>query len=223
MEEGILIAFEGIDGSGLSTQASRARDELEKRAYLFSDVESEPVTYLTKEPTDGPVGGEIREVLTERLEIDPETLALMFAADRRDHTEQSIRPMIDEGKIVLVDRYYLSSLAYQGVEVGDLDWIKSINSKAMMPDLTILFDVSVSVASERIENNRLTKEVFENPEKQKQVRQKYIEVADSLSEEGLDIRVVNGEKSPDRVEREVMKHIHEKIGDYTQSPLDQNQ
>lgn len=226
MEGGALIAFEGIDGSGLSTQASRVRETIENRSYLFREDgendrdgdRSEPITHLTKEPTDGPVGGEIREALSGRLKIDAETLALMFAADRRDHIEQTLKPMMKRGKIVLVDRYYLSSLAYQGVEVDDLDWLMDINSKVIIPDLTFFIDVKADEAQVRIEEDRLTKEVYEEMEKQEAVRKKYIEVGKKLSDEH-DIRTIDGEMKEEKVERQIMKNIHDKIGGSEQHTL----
>ena len=211
MNQGLLIAFEGIDGAGLTTQAARARENLEKRPYLGENIEDHPIAFLTKEPTDGPVGGEIREVLSKRLEVDPETLALMFAADRRDHSDQELRPMINDGKFVIVDRYYLSSLAYQGVEVGDIEWLKQINSKSLTPDLTILLDVSASEAKRRMESDRLTTEIYETEKQLQKVRESYLEAAEALAAEGEDIRKVDGEQSKDVVERQVMRNIHQKI------------
>lgn len=212
MDRGILIALEGIDGSGLTTQASRAREDLEKRAFLFDEETSnEPITKLTKEPTDGPIGGEIREVLSKRLAVSAETLALMFAADRKDHSDHEIEPLLDDGKIVIVDRYYLSSLAYQGVEIDDLEWLQSINSKSITPDLTLLIDVSASESARRMESDRLSKELFEDEDRLRRVREKYKEAADLLAEEGEDIRIIDGERSKDDVHRQIMREIHGKL------------
>lgn len=211
MDQGLLIAFEGIDGSGLTTQATRARENLEKRPFLREDIDDGPMTFLTKEPTDGPVGGEIREVLSGRLDVDSETLALMFAADRRDHSEQELKPMINDGKIVIIDRYYLSSLAYQGLEIEDIDWLRDINSKCQTPDLTLLLDVSASEAKKRMDQDRLTTEIYENEEKLRRVRESYKEAEELLSNIGEDIRIIDGEQSKDMVERRIMRHIHDKI------------
>lgn len=213
MENGLFIAFEGIDGSGLTTQAERAKENLEKRAYWDSVGESkeERTTFLTKEPTDGPAGGPLRLALKGRLDVDPETLALFFATDRRDHSTQEIRPMIDDGKIVIADRYYLSSLAYQWADGVDFDWLKTINSKCETPDLTILLDVSAKVAKDRMERDRWHVELYEEEEKLTTIREKYKEAADDLREDGEDIRIVNAEASKDVVERRVMSEIFDKI------------
>lgn len=209
MKKGLLIALEGIDGSGHSTQANYLREELEKD-YTLSD-EDEPIAVLSKEPTDGPIGGEIREFLSERLEVDSETLALMFAADRRDHVENELEPLVNDGKIVILDRYILSSLAYQGVNIADTEWLEQINSKAMEPDLTILLDVSPKVAKRRMEQDRLRTDIFEDQDMLEQVRQKYLELANSLSEDGQDIRIVDGENSENYVRGEIKSIVYEKI------------
>ena len=172
MERGLFIAFEGIDGSGLTTQAEKAQQKIENGANpkllqqsLDENESHERTTYLTKEPTDGPAGGPLRLALDERLELDPESFALLFATDRKDHTEQIIKPMLNDGKIVLADRYYLSSLAYQWSDGVDFEWVKSINSKCITPDLTILLDVKASEAKRRIEKGRLNTQLYENEER----------------------------------------------------------
>lgn len=213
MERGLLVAFEGIDGSGITTQARRARNEVfETEPALRNNIHSdEPVSVLTKEPTSGPIGGEISEVLSGRLEADPETLALMFAADRKDHSEQEIAPLIERGKIVVVDRYILSSLAYQGLEIRDLDWLYEINSRCIMPDLTILLDVSADKAKSRIDEDRLTVEIYEDEEQLERVHNSYADAKKYLTNKGHDIRVVDGEPSPNKVQRQVEREIKRKL------------
>lgn len=203
MSEGVFIAIEGIDGSGVTTQAELLQRKLEDDILPFIKDDAEygngPHTHLTKEPTDGPAGGQIRVALSERLDLDTETLALFFATDRRDHVEQEIKPMLDNGYIVIVDRYYLSSYAYQldGVD-GDLDWLRQINSKSISPDLTILLDVDVDTSQTRREQSRLTKELTEDRETLKSVRENYIEVAEELQTEGENIKIVDGDGDAER-------------------------
>lgn len=209
MEKGLLIALEGIDGSGHSTQARLLRQNLEKY-YTHSD-ENGPIAVHTREPTDGPVGGEIREYLSGRLDVDPKTLALMFAADRMDHVETELRELVDSGKIVILDRYILSSLAYQGVEVKDDDWLRKINSKAPDPDLTILLDVSTSEALKRMKRDRVRTEIFERKDKLETVRQKYREVADEMENEGKEVYIIDGERPEEQVEYDVLKCVFRRI------------
>lgn len=206
-----MISLEGIDGSGHSTQAERVRRELERNISIPG--EDQPRTILSKEPTDGPVGGEIREYLSGRLDIGPETLALMFAADRKDHTENELEEWVQDGKIVILDRYILSTLAYQGVEVDDDQWLWDINSKSIMPDLTILLDVSPQEAKRRMDKDRLRSDIFETIDRLNKVREKYLDVANDMEQRGYDVRVVDGEASKDHITDKLLKYIYDKIYD----------
>jgi dTMP kinase len=218
MAEGVFIAIEGIDGAGVTTQAELLQRKLEDDVLPFinDDVEygNGPHTHLTKEPTDGPAGGQIRVALSERLELDTETLALFFATDRRDHVEQVIRPMLEDGYIVIADRYYLSSYAYQLDGVGgDLEWLREINSKSISPDLTVLLDVEVDTSKTRRDQSRLTEELTEDRETLETVRENYLDIADALQSEGENIRIVDGEGD---AEREVFQSYRDYVYDLLQ-------
>jgi len=211
MDEGMFIVFEGPDGAGLSTQAQMAQEHLD--SYLNSQIEGNgPRTHLTKEPTDGPAGGQIRMVLDERLPMDREALALLFAADRKDHVEEVINPMIEDGLVVISDRYYLSSYAYQSKNIErDLKWLRVINSKVRTPDLTILLEVRPQESTARMEKSRYSTELYEEPEKLRSVMKNYLDAAEVLKEEGEDIRIVNGENTKERVHQKVLSHIYDKL------------
>ena len=218
MAEGVFIAIEGIDGAGVTTQAELLQRKLEDDILPFinDDVEygNGPHTHLTKEPTDGPAGGQIRVALSERLELDTETLALFFATDRRDHVEQVIKPMLEDGYIVIADRYYLSSYAYQLDGVGgDLEWLREINSKSISPDLTVLLDVEVDTSKTRRDQSRLTEELTEDRETLETVRENYLDIADTLQSEGENIRIVDGEGD---AEREVFQSYRDYVYDLLQ-------
>jgi dTMP kinase len=218
MAEGVFIAIEGIDGAGVTTQAELLQRKLEDDILPFikEDVEygNGPHTHLTKEPTDGPAGGQIRVALSERLELDTETLALFFATDRRDHVEREIEPMLEDGYIVIADRYYLSSYAYQLDGVGgDLEWLRAINSKSISPDLTILLDVEVDTSERRRDQSRLTEELTEDRETLETVRENYLDIADTLQSEGENIRIVDGEGD---AEREVFQSYRDYVYDLLQ-------
>jgi len=218
MAEGVFIAIEGIDGAGVTTQAELLQRKLEDDILPFinDDVEygNGPHTHLTKEPTDGPAGGQIRVALSERLELDTETLALFFATDRRDHVEREIEPMLEDGYIVIADRYYLSSYAYQLDGVGgDLEWLRAINSKSISPDLTILLNVDLDTSQKRREQSRLTQELTEDRDTLKTVRANYLEVAETLQAEGENIKIVDGEGD---AEREVFQSYRDHVYDLLQ-------
>lgn len=142
---GLLIAIEGIDGTGKSTQARLLADAV-RQLDAFRDRE----IVLTKEPTDGPIGQRIRATaITGRLPVEEE-LAL-FMEDRRQHVNEVIVPALQRGAVVIVDRYYFSSAAYQGAR--GLDWREVLRMNevfAPRPDVLFVLDAPVEVGLERI-------------------------------------------------------------------------
>ena len=142
---GKLIVFEGIDGTGKSTQLALLASYL--KSQRFSVI-------MTKEPTDGPIGQQIRQLYTNRKAFsDDEELAL-FIADRREHVAQCILPALEAGKIVLCDRYFLSTMAYQGAKGMDPEKIQQMNSFAPAPDCALLLTAPVETGTERITSKR---------------------------------------------------------------------
>ncbi|MEK4562825.1 dTMP kinase [Staphylococcus sp. FSL K6-3157] len=143
-----FITFEGPEGSGKTTVIQQVAERLE----------TEYDVVLTREPGGVKTGEQIREVLLEGDDMDERTEALLFAASRREHLVGKVIPSLDEGKIVLCDRYIDSSLAYQGYARGiGIEEVKSINEFAingLYPDRTIYLDVSVKVGRDRIQKNQ---------------------------------------------------------------------
>lgn len=172
MIEGHFIAIEGIDGAGTTTQASLLAAALRKRGL--------PVR-TTHEPTDGPVGALIRQVINGRVVVNGpagssslgwSTLALLFAADRLDHLQAEVIPNLMDGVTVITDRYDASSIAYQGVVSGDAgvaEWIRTINRRARRPDLTIILDVSPETATERRRLRGNVPDLFEEEDLQRRL------------------------------------------------------
>ena len=189
-----FIAFEGLDGSGLTTQASRLRDWLSSKGYEV---------YLTKEPTDGLIGSLIRGVLRKELVIDAETLALLFAADRMLHTKNIIK-LLDEGVIVITDRYRLSSYAFQSIEV-DLDWLKKINEKTLTPDLTFIIDTPPLICMRRIQKQRFHVELYEELEKLEKIHAIYRK----LAEEESNTFLIDGNRPVEAVSSDIFVRIKE--------------
>ena len=142
---GILIAFEGIDGAGKTTQAKMLREALSKAGF---DVVS------SKEPTDGKWGRKVREsAKTGRLPAQEEVEA--FLKDRAEHVAELIRPALEAGKVVILDRYFYSTVAYQGargIRVEDLD--QTNREMAPIPDKVVLLDLDPAVAIARISEGR---------------------------------------------------------------------
>ncbi|HHY98412.1 MAG TPA: dTMP kinase [Firmicutes bacterium] len=212
MIRGRFIVFEGIDGSGVTTQTYRLKEYIKKLGL--------PV-HLTKEPTDGPVGGLIRTVLAKRVgvptkdgklqSLDPACLALLFAADRIDHLEVDILPKLENGVTVICDRYYLSSFAYQSLSV-DYEWIKAINSRCIMPDLTIMLRVPPLVAEKRRLQDRWHVELYEETSKLEQVDQNYLRIIKILQREGHNIEIIDGNRPLKDIHRDVVNLVKPLLG-----------
>jgi dTMP kinase len=185
MNRGVLIVIEGIDGSGSTTVATALRDRLGARRRVA----------LTAEPSPGPVGVLIRKILQHEIVVptrDGEgapdwcTMALLFAADRLEHTESVIRPALASGQVVVCDRYTLSSLLYQSLTspLGEasLPWLAQINAHALAPDLTVVLDVSAEAALAR-RRGRVAQELFELDELQVRLAAEYARAERYLSTE----------------------------------------
>ena len=151
MATGRFIVLEGIDGAGTTTQSARLA------ARLRADGAE---VRTTREPSDGPVGAIIRQILAGRVvgaggrAPGWATMALLFAADRADHIDAEIEPFLQAGGTIISDRYDASSLAYQSVSSGrggegTLEWIRTLNKHARRPDLIIVVDVSAETAAAR--------------------------------------------------------------------------
>ncbi len=144
-DPGIFIVFEGIDGTGKTTQLSLLAKVLEDRGL--------PVV-RTREPTEGRYGQKIRELYQNRESISREEELELFLADRREHVREILVPAIASGKIVLCDRYVLSTVAYQGAAGLNVEEIFSRNSFAPLPDLALLFQAAPETGIARITDKR---------------------------------------------------------------------
>lgn len=183
MIEGLLIAIEGIDGAGTTTQTRLLADALAGRGL--------PI-HTTREPSDGPIGVLIRQMLTGRVVVPGlggpraprwTTMALLFAADRVDHLDAEVIPNLMDGVTVITDRYDYSSVAYQSLTAGGdsaetIDWVRTLNAKARRPDLTIVLDVSPENASSRRQTRSGSRELFEEDELQAQLADFYLRIED---------------------------------------------
>ncbi len=191
----MLIAFEGIDGSGKTTISTRVNEELLKRGIR---------SYWTTEPTDGPIGEIIRDVLEGRIKVDHRALALLFAADRMQHVIQ-LKDLLDKGYTVISDRYLLSSLAYQGCDLP-IEWVREINKWALLPDLVIYLDLDPAIALERVKG----KQLFHSLHRLKEIRANYLSL---IREEEWSHRtiLVDASKDVEKVYKTVLNIILEKL------------
>ena len=173
---GRFLAREGIDGSGKSTQLQLLLERLRARGVECRG---------TREPSDGPVGAMVRQILTGRVTADHRVIAGLFAADRLDHLvnrRDGILEQVRSGVTVVTDRYYFSSYAYHSVDV-DMDWVidsNRLSAELLRPDATIFLDVPVRRALERIGQNRSHTELFEKEDRLTATREKYLEAFERL-------------------------------------------
>jgi len=181
---GLLIVLEGIDGAGTTTQTRRLADALTARGYQV---------HATREPSDGPVGKLLRQILTgAHGGMDQTTLSLLFAADRADHLQREVEPALARGQVVVSDRWYHSSLAYQGTGEERL-WIAELNRRARRPDLTIFLEVRPEEAARRRVGDNRTEEIFDHLSTQRRVAEGYRSVIEMLRETER-IEVLDGER-----------------------------
>ena len=193
--KGLFITFEGIDGSGKTTQAILLKNRFSKMHY--------PVV-LTKEPGGTALGEKIRKILLNE-DMNPLSEFLLFASDRREHIEKVIRPSLLDGKIVISDRFTDSSLVYQGFGRGvSLNFIKQVHQyilEGLKPDLTFVIDVPIAVGIERIhKKDRIEKEGIDFL---KRIRKGYIEI--SKSDERF--VMVNGTDAPEKLNDFIWKVV----------------
>lgn len=208
MARGHFIVLEGIDGAGTTTQASGLKTALEKRGL--------PVR-ITAEPSQGPVGSIIRQILRGTLGIqrsggisppDWTTLALMFAADRREHLESVIEPSLAQGINVICDRYTYSSVVYQSVTSGEnnaASWITDINRFARAPDLVLYLKIRPEVAIRRCKSRDIGVEIFDDLKLQEQFAAAYDALWKTLPD--INTAVIDAEKPVDEAEKECWSNV----------------
>jgi dTMP kinase len=204
MHKKLFIAFEGIDGSGKSTQIKLVAEKLVQQGHKV---------HQTFEPSDGPIGTMIRTILKGEKKADDRTIAGLFVADRLDHLlnkETGILQRLDEGYIVLCDRYCFSSYAYQGTHMS-MDWVIDANAMAasvLRPHLNIFIDIDPVVSMQRIQRNRQTTELYETAENLEQVRAKFFEVFAKLKDKEK-VEIVDGNRSQDEIAEDILQLLND--------------
>ncbi|RJS68488.1 dTMP kinase [Candidatus Bathyarchaeota archaeon] len=189
--KGFFICIEGLDGCGKTTQAKLLVRKLCEKGFD---------AFYTAEPTRGKIGKFIKKYYLhgeKRGSVIVE--ALLFAADRFEHVEKEIVPALNEGKMVVSDRYIYSSLAYQGAAGLDLKWIKELNKHAIPPNLAIFLDVKPEIVLQRLQRK---KSVMEKLAIQRKVR----EVYEKLVKDGKLVRV-DGNKSKEEVAKDIFNLV----------------
>lgn len=207
--KGLLVALEGIDGSGKTTQVARLVEKLRKKGLAVIN---------TTEPTTEPTGQFIRKILSGQMHVPPVALQYLFSADRAVHQEE-IKKDLEKGTIVISDRYFWSSVAYGITDMnGDGDHllvaysILSLYHQFIVPDVTFYLSVQVDETLSRLAEKK-EKELYENREKLTKVKRAYEDYLIGTFSDYF--TVINGEDDKDRVTEELVSIIEKKLGEKT--------
>lgn len=199
----LFIVFEGLDGSGKSTQIHMLKEKLQSMGRNV---------HVTAEPTNSATGGLIRDALCACHKREPSELASLFLTDRVSHNVNpvwGIKKMLSEGKDVISDRYYYSSFAYQGIE-SDLQWIINMNldcPQITKPDLCIYLDVDPDRCKNRIDTNRSHIEIYEKDvEIMRKIRNQFLNIFDKLKSSD-NIRIVDANRTVEEISEEILQII----------------
>jgi dTMP kinase len=198
----LFIVFEGIDGSGKSTQTKLFVDRLKTQGHQV---------YHTFEPTDQRIGKIIRDAFVGKEILDHSVIAGLFVADRLWHItdeKKGLLTMLQNKKNVICDRYYMSSFAYQGAHLP-LEWVMQANSlarKILKPDITFYIDISPEDALKRIDSSRSGRELFETQKNLSLVHNCYEKVIELLKNEENVVRI-DGNQSIDEIAEEVWQYF----------------
>lgn len=193
-KRGALIALEGIDGCGKSMQAERLRETLVGRGLSVA---------IYREPGDSDYGRELRRIFVEGRDVDPEEEVRLFLEDRRIDVRDNIGPSLRNGQIVLMDRYYLSSVVYQGALGVDPESIRAANEEiAPVPDLTLVLDLDPATARRRIQAARGGTNTFEDHDYLARVRELYRRFCEEPG-----IVCVDADRDPEAVHSDLLAHV----------------
>jgi len=195
--KGLFVVLEGIDGSGKTTLSNLIKADLESRGRRV---------FVTAEPTKGPIGTLLRSEKVDSSRAE----ALLFVADRACHTEEMLS-RVERGEVVICDRYYASTLAYQSASLSGpvfgMGFLTELNEAVISePDITFLLDIDPEESNGRVDSRGEQKSKFERLEYQKRVRENYLRIA---SERGF--AVLDASAPPEQVCAEALKRINEKL------------
>jgi len=196
-----FAVFEGLDGSGTSTQLRLLEQKLTGRAFHGMAFTA------TFEPTGGAIGKLIRSVLKKELVLRADTLARLFAADRGEHLYAAggIIERCQRGELVICDRYTLSSLVYQGIECG-IELPRSLNEAFPAPELLLFFDIDPDIAQQRMAG-RPSLEIFEHKEFQEKVRKQYRALFEEYRKAGVRIEIIDASQNVEKTAEDVWNAI----------------
>jgi dTMP kinase len=210
VSRGRFIVLEGLDGAGTTTQTARLVAALRAQGRFARG---------TREPSDGPIGTMIRQVLSGRFVLPGgrapgwATMALLFAADRLDHVEAEIAPVLERGGVIVSDRYDASSLAYQSVTSsrdGAVDFIRTANAQALRPDVIVVVNVPADEAGRRRESRGEAAQLYEQSEVQRALAAFYTELPAHMPNDR--VVLVDGVGTEDEVHARIVAAIEATCG-----------
>lgn len=203
LKKGLFIVFEGVDGSGKSTQVELLAKKLSRKGL---DV------LTLREPTQGKWGEKIRELSKCKDSITPEKELELFIKDRKENLRLNIKPALGSGKIVILDRYFYSTLAYQGARGIPLEKIRRLHQRfALRPDIVFILDVPVSLGLRRIKDRPVIYRLFEDREYLKKVREIFLQLDDP------ECVVLDGRRPAREISREVWSILQKRFPVLTQA------
>lgn len=197
VDGGLFVVFEGIDGTGKSTQLHLLAEKLQQLGYAVVS---------TREPTGGPYGKKIRELFVDRASVSQEEELELFIADRAQHVQEVVAPALKDGCVVVCDRYYLSTVAYQGANGLDPEMIMQKNENFPVPDLAIILEIEPAQSIHRIQNQR-----NENPNtfEQESNLRKVAAIFSAMKHPY--IKRINGADSIENIHRQVVEAVEESL------------
>ena len=200
LKKGVLIVFEGIDGAGKTTQAEILLTKLKKKGF--------DVVYF-QEPSRGKWGSIIKEKALLPDSLTPEEELELFQRDRKENVKRNLKPALKKKRVVILDRYYFSTVAYQGAKGIDPEWIKSSNEKfAIKPDLVFILDIEAKKGLKRIEDRKRKDKLFEREEYLVKVREIF------KGFKGENIFHIDGTRPEEEVSRKIEKIVVDYIKKY---------
>ncbi|MCX7820457.1 MAG: dTMP kinase [Brevinematales bacterium] len=203
MEKGFFIVFEGIEGSGKTTQSILLSEKLKHKDY---DV------IHTKEPGGTDFGEKVRNILLHEDDISDITELLLFLADRKEHIERLIKPSLEKNKIVISDRYFYSTLAYQiGGRKLDENIVKNLNNLVvgdMLPDIVFYIDIDIEESIKRKKHSKLDRIEREEIFFHINIRNEYLKIA----QENENFKVIDGKQPIQDVHHIICNYLRENFG-----------
>lgn len=200
MVKSIFIVFDGLDGSGKGEMIKRLKDYLAKKDNNLKIL-------ITKEPTDGQYGRQIKEILKEEKDpiLGAEKCLTLFVKDRQEHLEKEINPFLKkDNSVVVCDRYYYSTIAFQHTQGIDVEEVIFQNMTFRTPDIAFILDLAAETAVQRIHKRGLQKEKFEELSFMKELRQNFLNLKKELSD---NIKIIDASKPEDAVFNQIKKEI----------------